>query len=131
MEIPESEEQYEEQWGAYEGSPDPLMVTAQTNLATKHQLQISALQDLLAVDEAKAESLLPRSEPVVRQILSVQIISKAAHARQFDKALSFLNQLAMGQGFPYGAATELMLLLPLERNAQRQGNPRRRTSAAG
>ncbi len=120
LEIPESEEQYEKQWGTYEGSSDPLMITAQTNLATKHQLQIAALQDLLAVDQAKAESLLPRAEAMVRQILSLQIISKAAHARQFDKALSFLNQLPADHGFPYGAATELMLLLPPERNAQKQ-----------
>jgi hypothetical protein len=120
LEIPESEEQYEEQWGTYEGSPDPLMITARTNLETKNQLQIAALTDLLAVDEPKAESLLPRSEPVVRQLLSLQIITKAAHARQFDKALSFLNQLGVGQGFPYGAATELLLLLPPERNVQKQ-----------
>ena len=120
LEIPESEEHYEDQWGTYEGSADPLVVTAQTNLATKHQLQISALQDLLAVDEAKAEPLLPRAEPVVRQILSVEIISDAAHARQFDRALRFLNQLPVDQAFPYGAATELMLRMPPERNAQKQ-----------
>jgi hypothetical protein len=120
LEITESEEQYEEQWGAYAGSADPLLVTAQTNLATKHQLQVSALTDLLAVDESKAESLLPQSEPMVRQLLSVQIISHAAHARQFDKALRFLNQLSIDQGFPYGAASELMLVLPPERNAQKQ-----------
>jgi hypothetical protein len=120
LEIPESEEQYEEQWGTYEGSLDRQMITARANVEAKFQLQIAALTDLLAVDEAKAESLLPQSEPMVRQILSVQIISKAAHARQFDKALSFLNQLGVGQGFPYGAANELMLLLPPERNAQKQ-----------
>jgi hypothetical protein len=120
LEIPESEEQYEQQWGTYEGSPDPQMITARSNLETKHQLQISALTDLLAVDEAKAESLLPQSEPMVRQMLSVRIISEAAHAGQFNKALSFLDQLGVGEGFPYGAATELMLLLPPERNAQKQ-----------
>jgi hypothetical protein len=120
LEIPESEEQNEERWGTYEGSPDPAVVTARTNLETKNQLQISALADLLTVDEAKAESLLPLSEPMVRQLLSVQIISDAAHARQFDRALSFLNQLPADQGFPYGAATELMLVLPPQRNAQKQ-----------
>src|SRR5215470_12344806 len=120
LEIPESEEQYEGQWGSYEGSSDPLMITAQSNLATKHQLQISALQDLLAVDEAKVESLLPRAEPMVRQLLSLQIIFDAAHAGQFDKALSFLNQLPVDQAYPYSAATELMLVLPPKRNAQKQ-----------
>jgi len=120
LEIPESEKQNEEQWGTYEGSPDPAVVTARTNLETKNQLQISALADLLTVDEAKAESLLRLSEPMVRQLLSVQIISDAAHARQFDRALSFLNQLPADQGFPYGAATELMLGLPPERNVQKQ-----------
>jgi hypothetical protein len=120
LEIPETEEQNEEQWGTYEGSPDPVVVTARTKLETKDQLQISALADLLAVDEAKAESLLPRSEPMVRQLLSLQIISDAAHAGQFDRALRFLNQLPLDLGFPYGAATELMLVLPPERNAQKQ-----------
>jgi hypothetical protein len=119
LKIPETEEQYEEQWGTYENSSESL-IRARTNLETKFQLQIAALQDLLAVDEAKAESLLPHSEPMVRQLLSLQIITKAAHARQFDKALSFLNQLGVGQGFPYGAATELLLLLPPERNVQKQ-----------
>jgi len=122
LEIPEREEQYLEQWESYAsiGPPDPAMITARTKLETKRELQISALTDLLAVDEAKAESLLPQSEPVVRQILSMQIISRAANARKFDRALRFLNQLPLGQGFPYGAATELMLLLPAERNAQKQ-----------
>jgi hypothetical protein len=119
LKIPETEKQYEEQWGTYENSSESL-IRARTNLETKFQLQIAALQDLLAVDEAKAESLLPHSEPMVRQLLSLQIITKAAHARQFDKALSFLNQLGVGQGFPYGAATELLLLLPPERNVQKQ-----------
>ena len=121
-EIPEREEQYLEQWETYAsmGSPDPAMITARTNLETKRELQISALTDLLAVDEAMAESLLPQSEPTVRQILSMHIISRAANARKFDRALRFLNQFPPGQGFPYGAATELMLLLPPERNAQKQ-----------
>jgi hypothetical protein len=119
LEIPESEEQYEEQWGSYENSSDSL-IRARTNLETKLRLQINVLQDLLVVDEAKTEFLLPRAEPMVRQVLSAQIISYATHAKQFDKALSFLNQLPIDQGFPYGAATELMLLLPPERNAQEQ-----------
>ena len=122
LEIPEREEQYVQQWETYAsmGPPDPAMITARTNLETKRDLQLSALTDLLTIDEATAESLLPQSEPDVRQLLSRQIISRAANARKFDLALRFLNQFPPGQGFPYGAATELMLLLPTERNAQKQ-----------
>jgi len=122
LEIPEREEHYLAQWDTYAsmGPPDPAMITARTNLETKRELQISALTDLLVVDEVKAESLLPQSEPEVRQILSAQIISRAANAGKFDRALKFLNQYPLGHGFPYGAATELMLLLPYERNAQKQ-----------
>src|SRR5277367_4093297 len=47
------------------------------------------------------------------------MISRAVESRKFDKAVSLLMQSPL-EGFPYDAATQLMLALPPERDADKQ-----------
>ncbi len=86
---------------------------------TRSQLQLSALRDLVRVDEKQVVSLLPQADPDVRSNLLSEMISRAAETREFDKAMSLLMQSPL-EGFPYDAATRLMLDLPPERDADRQ-----------
>ena len=89
-------------------------------LETKQRLQEVALTQLLSVDELKAESLLPQSEPEVRADLVGSIVSHETAAEKFDRAISLLSRFASVDRFPYREATELMLALPPTRDADRQ-----------
>ncbi len=89
-------------------------------LETKQRLQEVALTQLLSVDELKAESLLPQSEPEVRADLVGSIVSHETAAKKFDRAISLLSRFASDDRFPYREATELMLALPPTRDADRQ-----------
>jgi hypothetical protein len=87
---------------------------------TRGKLQSSALRALVRIDEEKVVPLLPQADPYVRAGLLSLMIWHAAEAGKFDKAMSLLAQTPLGEGFPYDAATELMLDLPPEREADKQ-----------
>jgi hypothetical protein len=89
-------------------------------LETKQRLQEVALTQLLSVDELKAESLLPQSEPEVRADLVGSMVSHKTAAKKFDRAISLLSRFVSDDRFPYSEATELMLALPPTRDADRQ-----------
>jgi hypothetical protein len=90
------------------------------NLETKRRLQEVALTQLLSVDELKAESLLPQSEPEVRAEFFSWMISRAIHAKKFDRALQLLGGDLSKENFPYKEATQLMLELPPEHDTDKQ-----------
>jgi hypothetical protein len=87
---------------------------------TRSQLQLSALHNLVRIDENQVVSLLPQADPEVRSDLLSKMIFRASETRNFDKAISLLRQSPLGEGFPYDAATQLVLALPPERDADKQ-----------
>jgi hypothetical protein len=89
--------------------------------STRSKLQSSALRALVRINEEKVVPLLPQADPYVRAGLLSLMIWHAAEARKFNKAMSLLAQTSPGEGFPYDAATELMLDLPPELEADKQG----------
>lgn len=117
--MPENEDIW--QRVASEGSRlDQETREALYKLETKQKLQEVALTQLLSVDELKAESLLPQSEPEVRADLVGSIVSHETAAKNFDRAISLLSRFASDDRFPYPEATEVMLALPPTRDADRQ-----------
>lgn len=106
---------------AQHGNPfaDPAIRAALANVEVKRQLQTAALQDLLRVDEAKVESLLPTAEPEVRDELLGELIERATDKKRLDRALRLLMDFPAGDLFPYGAATQLMMSLPPSRDAEK------------
>jgi hypothetical protein len=98
----------------------------------KQTLQRSALSHLLAIDEAKVESLLLEAEPHVRSTLLIRMISQARSAKKFDRALELLSRITSIEPkawFPYDEATQLMLDLPPERDRDKQEIFRRAMAA--
>jgi hypothetical protein len=99
---------------------DPTTREAIYNLETKRRLQEVALTQLLTVDESKVESLLSQAEPEVRANLFTWMISRAIHAKKFDRALQLLSGDLSKENFPYKEATQLMLELPPEHDTDKQ-----------
>ena len=119
LEMPENEEG-EERLDWQNGRPDQATLEYLYNLETKRRLQETVLTQLLSVDESKFDSLLSQAEPRVRAELFSSKIANATTAKKFDRALELLNRLSPEQGFPYQEATELMLELPPDREADKQ-----------
>lgn len=122
LEIPETEEDIEAKAREAANSPptrDPSERKQLMDVSNKRELQINALQDLLAIDESQVEPLLPQAEPSVRSSILSAILHKAVEIRNYDRAIGLLNQIP-ARGFPYGTATELMLNLPASRDADKQ-----------
>jgi hypothetical protein len=116
--IPEAEEDVYQQMRVQEVW-DQRMRASMENLDAKQRLQTGALTHLLAEDEAKVESLLPQSEPLVRDELLNEMMSKAFTAKKLDRARDLLKQTS-SERFPYGVAAQLMLELPPARDDERQ-----------
>ncbi len=84
------------------------------------RLQRNILRTLLTLDQATVEELLPQADVNYRGSIVEEIIRRAAHAKQFDRAQELINrQAAEDTDFPWDAATQLMLALPPERAADR------------
>ena len=116
--MPETEERVAQETDA--GEPKDQLIASLTRLDTKEQLQTDALRNLLSIDDAKVESLLPQAEPRVRGTLFNMMVLQAVDTGNLDTALRLLNQLPQGSIFAYGAATKLMLELPQNREADIQ-----------
>jgi hypothetical protein len=127
--MPETEEQITQEKDA--GEPRDQLIASVTSLNTKEQLQTDALRNLLSIDAAKVESLLPQAEPRVRGTLFDVMVSRAVDTGKPDIALRLLNQMPQGSIFPYGAATKLMLELPQNREPDKQILFRRAMAADG
>jgi hypothetical protein len=128
LEIPETQEevdQRERRFFRNGEQPDEATQESRFNLQMKQTLQRSALSHLLAVDEAKVDSLLAQAEPDVRAGLMHQMISQATSAKKFDRALELLSRAPSkewfsSEGFPFREATQLMLDLPPDREKDKQ-----------
>ncbi|HXY51733.1 MAG TPA: hypothetical protein VEI01_19960 [Terriglobales bacterium] len=120
--MPENQEEINQrvQLFASDDRLDQVTMEALYNLETKRRLQEFALTDLLIVDEAKVESLLPQAEPDVRANLLIWMISRATTGKRLDRAVELLNRVPPKENFPYGEATQLMLALPAERDTDKQ-----------
>jgi hypothetical protein len=126
LSIPENQEEINQsrrRFALQHEQPDQATQESFFNLQMKETLQRSALSHLLAIDEAKVESLLPKAEPHGRSVLLNRMISQARSAKKYDRAVELLSRIASiaSKGwFPYDEATQLMLDLPPERNQDKQ-----------
>src|SRR5215469_17015336 len=125
--IPETQQEVEQRerrfWQNRE-QRDEATLESHFNLQVKNALQISALRQLLTIDETKVDSLLPEAEPYVRAGLMQEMISQATTAKRFDRALELLRRAPSKEWFPgmfpFREATQLMLELPPDREQDKQ-----------
>ena len=80
--------------------------------AAKTGLQSAALRKLLRLDESTVEQLMPQADPEARAEIQGAMVERAVDRRDFDRALSLLNQIPSDQDYPYAAATQLILRFP-------------------
>ncbi|HZQ90812.1 MAG TPA: hypothetical protein VFA60_03375 [Terriglobales bacterium] len=92
----------------------------QDDPTAKDYLQDLILQALIPLNQAAADELTQQAEERPRRAALGLLMGQAARHHQFDRALDILNRLAGEPGdFPYQRATELMMAIPAERNADR------------
>jgi hypothetical protein len=116
LSMPERQEDVDQEAQPADDSSRALFLRYQT----KTDLQESILRDLLSVDEVKGESLLAQTEPDPANAILEELISRAVTGKKLERALQLLNRVPSGDGFPYHSATQLMLELPTEREADKQ-----------
>jgi len=88
--------------------------------AAKTVLQSTELRELLRSDESTVEQLMPQADPEARAELQGAMVERAVDRRDFDRALSLLNQIPSDQDYPYAAATQLILRLPAGHEAEKR-----------
>ena len=88
--------------------------------AAKTGLQSAALRKLLRLDESTVEQLMPQADPEARAEIQGAMVERAVDKRDFDRALSLLNQIPSDQDYPYAAATQLLLRLPADHEAEKR-----------
>jgi hypothetical protein len=88
--------------------------------AAKAVLQSSELRELLRLDESTVEQLMPQADPETRAEIQGAMVERAVDRRDFDRALSLLNQIPSDQDYPYAAATQLILRLPAGHEAEKR-----------
>jgi hypothetical protein len=88
--------------------------------AAKTGLQSAALRKLLRLDESAVEQLMPQADPEARAEIQGAMVERAVDRRDFDRALSLLNQIPSDQDYPYAAATQLILRLPAGHEAEKR-----------
>ena len=87
--------------------------------AAKTVLQSSELRELLRLDESTVRQLMPQADPEARAEIQGAMVERAVDRRDFDRALSLLNQIPSDQDYPYAAATQLILRLPAGHEAEK------------
>ena len=88
--------------------------------AAKTGLQSAALRKLLRLDESTVEQLMPQADPEARAEIQGAMVERAVDRRDFDRALSLLNQIPSDHDYPYAAATQLILRLPAGHEAEKR-----------
>lgn len=88
--------------------------------AAKTVLQSTELRELLRLDESTVEQLIPQADPEARAEIQGAMVERAVDRRDFDRALSLLNQIPSDQDYPYAAATQLILRLPAGHEAEKR-----------
>jgi hypothetical protein len=128
LSMPETQEELEKRERGFfleHQRPDQATEESRFRQQLKQALQGSALRHLLAIDEAKVDSLLLQAEPDVRAGLMRSMISQVTSAKKFDRALELLSRTPSKEwfsfeGFPFREATQLMLDLPPDREKDKQ-----------
>jgi hypothetical protein len=85
----------------------------------KGWLQRKILTEIVHRTPDKVEDLLPAAEPGVREDILTVLIDQYAQQGDLDRARKLLNQFADDYRYPYGAASRVMELLPVEKAADR------------
>ncbi len=80
----------------------------------KQWLQREILQSILSRSPALVEELLPNVEANAQRAIMDSLITEYINRRSFAHAEELLARLVTEQGFPYHAASQLMLALPKE-----------------
>jgi hypothetical protein len=88
--------------------------------AAKTNLQSAALRQLLRLDESTVERLIPQADPETRAEIQGAMVERAVDRKDFDRAMSLLNQIPSDQDYPYAAATQLILRLPAGHEAEKR-----------
>jgi len=81
---------------------------------TKQQLQREILESILSRSPALVEELLPSAEAKAQRAVVDSLITEYTNRKSFAHAEELLARLALEKGFPYHAASQLMLALPKE-----------------
>ena len=63
---------------------------------------------------------MPQADPDARAEIQGAMVERAVDRRDFDRALSLLNQIPSDQDYPYAAATQLILRLPAGHEAEKR-----------
>jgi hypothetical protein len=63
---------------------------------------------------------MPQVDPEARAEIQGAMVERAVDRRDFDRALSLLNQIPSDQDYPYAAATQLILRLPAGHEAEKR-----------
>jgi len=86
---------------------------------TKNSLQRDILFQLLALDHAKVNDLLPQAEEQPRSEVTREFIRRAVRAKKLDEAADLIGQVSRTTEFPYGEGAELMAAFPKEESWRR------------
>jgi hypothetical protein len=86
----------------------------------KVDLQRDILKQLLPVNRAKVEELLPQAEPRARKDVMSALTETYIREKKFDQAHDEIQQIAQIDEFPYGVGTRLMQALPKEEIGMKQ-----------
>ena len=92
-------------------SPDDKMA--------KESLQREILLQLLALDHAKANELLPQAEDKPRAEISQELIRQDIRSKKLDDAGELIGQISRISEFPYAEGSELMQAFPKEESWRR------------
>src|SRR5437764_1916197 len=88
---------------------------------TKARLQEDIFRTLLPLSQADVEERLAQAELSVRTQTADGIIRRYAEKKQFEPAIELINQVTGWNEFPYGSATQLMLVMPAEMSSENLG----------
>ena len=77
----------------------------------KVDLERDILRQLLPINRAKAEELLPQAEPRARKDIMSALAQMYIKEKKFDQAHDEIQQIAQIEEFPYDVGTRLMLAL--------------------
>ena len=86
---------------------------------SKQTLQRDILFQLLALDHAKINELLPQAEEQPRSEVTRELIRRAIRARKLDEAADLIDQVSRTSEFPYAEGAELMAQFPKEESWRR------------
>lgn len=86
----------------------------------KVDLEKDILRQLLPINRAKAEELLPQAESRARKDIMSALAQMYTKEKKFDQAHEEIRQIAQIEEYPYDVGTRLMLALPKDEAGLKQ-----------